>query len=349
MDLFERYPRRPIITPEQIKADGRFDVIGSFNPAATVFNGQIHLLIRVALKPKDQPEDEVWAAYFDPKINDYRFIKREKTAVDAADPRFFIEDGHMYLTSISEFYLARLDDDFNVVGDIKLAMRATDQSEAYGIEDPRITRIDDMYYILYTAVSQHGQAVRLAKTSDFKSYERLGIVLPPNNKDCVLFPRKINGRYYMVHRPSAAGVPKPEMWIASSRDLKSWGEHKLLMSPKEEWESGRIGAGAPPIETKDGWLLSYHGANDKHYYHMGFVLLDLEEPWKIKWRSKEPSFSPMVDYEKKGFFGDVVFGTGIVELKDELFMFYGASDTTTAVAKTTVDQVLEACTTKEGI
>ncbi len=332
MDIFDRSSLNPIITPADIEADDRFEVIGAFNPAAVLVRDVVKLVFRVALRPKEQEAGEVWAPVYDSAIGDYRMLKKRRADVDDSDPRFFMSNGEMYLTSVSEFYEVDLDSNMKPVGKARRFMAAADDSEAYGIEDPRITLIDGFYYILYTAVSKHGQAVALARTSDFETVERRGIVLPPNNKDCVLFPRLIEGRYHMIHRPTAGGVPKPEMWHTSSPDLISWGPHRFLASPGDRWESGRIGAGGPPVETDEGWLLFYHGADPKHYYRMGVMLLDLQKPWKIKWRSQEPFFEPVEKYEKKGFFGDVVFGTAIMERDDRLFMFYGASDTTCCVA-----------------
>lgn len=341
MNTLTRNSRNPIVTIQDIPEDPRFSVIGVFNPAATVYKNETLLLLRVAKLPKDHPVDEVWAPILDTDTGDYDFHKVKRTSVDDSDPRTFLDDGRLYLTSISEFYLAHIDE----VGKIRVNpepfMKPEDHFETYGIEDPRITLIDDVYYITYSAVSEHGIAVRLARTRDWESVERLDIILPPSNKDCVLFPERIGGRYHMLHRPSVKGVPQPEIWYASSPDLQSWGEHRQLMSPQEDWEAGRIGGGAPPIRTDEGWLHFYHGADEKATYSLGAVLFDLDEPDRILWRTREPLMKPESPYELNGFFSGVVFVTGLVQRDETLELYYGASDSTTCSVTLNLDSILQ--------
>lgn len=299
------------------------------------------MLLRVAKLPKGQPEDEIWAPILNVQSDKYEMFKVKRDTVDDSDPRVFKDKEKLYLTSISEFYLARIDQEGVATVDPQPFMKPKDNHETFGIEDPRITRIEDTYYITYSAVSEHGITVRLARTTDWKTVERLPIILPPSNKDCVLFPERIGGRYHMFHRPSTDGVPKPEMWYASSPDLISWGEHRWLMSPQKDWEATRIGGGAPPVKTEDGWLHFYHGADKGSTYSLGAILVDLYEPSKILWRSQEPLMKPEASYELNGFFSGVVFVTGVVRSGDNLELYYGASDTVTCQATLSLESILQ--------
>lgn len=329
MDSFVRNPENPLVSPEDVVVDKRFEVIGTFNPAATRLNGETLLLIRVAKRPVGQPADEVWAPVYDVNQGDYTFLKFRRDEVDDDDPRVILKDGKQYLTSISELYVARIDTEGHLEIEQTPFMTPVDIYEEYGLEDPRITLIDDTYYITYTACSRHGLSVRLASTKDFRTVKRVGLILPPNNKDCVLFPEKLNDKYILLHRPSVAGVPSPEIWISTSPDLLHWGDHRFLAAADKGWEHNRIGSGAPPIRTSEGWLLFYHGADDHSTYYLGAMLLDLEEPWRSIGRTTEPLMSPQAPYEEEGFFSGVVFATGVVTDDDTLNIYYGAADSTT--------------------
>ncbi|MBC7189779.1 glycoside hydrolase family 130 protein, partial [Candidatus Aerophobetes bacterium] len=174
--------------------------------------------------------------------------------------------------------------------------------EKRGIEDPRITFFDGTYYIFYTAYSKYGPRVALAKTTDFKKFTRIGLVSEPGNKDAVLFPRKINGLFVRFDRPSTG--EKADMWISYSPDLVYWGRSKVVMEARPGfWDSEKIGAGAPPIETEKGWLEIYHGVKGTgagRIYRLGCALFDLEDPSKLIGRSKVPIISPREIYERTG-------------------------------------------------
>ena len=167
--------------------------------------------------------------------------------------------------------------------------------EEFGVEDPRITRLDDRYYFTYVAVSRHGAATALASTEDFATFERHGIIFPPENKDVVLFPERIGGRYAALHRPNPATLfHPPEMWLAWSSNLRDWGGHEPLSFAPAEWESGRVGGGVPPIRTEEGWLEIYHGnrrparPGEVGEYTSAALLLDLDNPAKVLKRTREP-------------------------------------------------------------
>jgi len=218
--------------------------------------------------------------------------------------------------------------------------------ESRGIEDPRATCIDGVHYIMYTAVSEYGHQIAIAKTADFRRFERIAIVSDPGNKDGVLFPEKINGQYVRLDRP--IGVDVGSIWISYSNDLYNWGRSRVLISPREGyWDSFRIGASAPPIRTDHGWLEIYHGVKmtaSGPIYRAGTVLLDLEDPSKVIGRCKVPMLSPREDYERVGDVGNVVFACGaIVESNGEVKMYYGGADTCICVATAQLEDLID-CT-----
>ncbi len=216
--------------------------------------------------------------------------------------------------------------------------------EERGIEDPRITFMDGVYYILFTAVSAFGPMIEIAKTEDFKKYERIALVSAPGNKDGVLFPEKINGKYARLDRP--IGNEIGSIWISYSDDLIYWGHSKAVITPRPGyWDSYRIGASVPPIKTDKGWLEIYHGVRmtaSGPIYHAGSVLLDLEDPSKIVARCDEPILSPRENYERIGDVNNVVFACGaIVEEDGSMKVYYGSADTAICMAMGDLDELIE--------
>lgn len=218
--------------------------------------------------------------------------------------------------------------------------------EMWGIEDPRITWLEELkrWAICYTAYSQGGPLVSLATTEDFKSFERIGPVMPPEDKDAALFPVKFNGLWAMLHRP----VPVlfgAHIWISFSPNLKHWGEHRKIIQAREGgwWDANKIGLCAPPMETKEGWLILYHGVRmtaSGSIYRLGLVLLDLEEPTKVIRRSDEWIFGPKAPYEREGDVDDVVFPCGWIKKGDKILMYYGAADSRICLATADFDEVV---------
>ena len=251
----------------------------------------------------------------------------------------------------SFFALARSHNGFHFeVDDEPALLPATEgvfgKYEARGIEDPRATYLDGTYYIMYTAYSGHGARIALAKTDDFKTYERIAIVSEPGNKDGVLFPEKINGQYVRLDRPIGLGVGS--IWISYSDDLHNWGNSKVLISPRAGyWDQYRIGASCPPIRTDHGWLELYHGVKMTSagpIYRAGSVLLAIDDPSKVVARCSVPLLAPRMGYERVGDVGNVVFACGaIVEPHGEVKMYYGAADTCMCVATATLDAIID-CT-----
>ena len=221
--------------------------------------------------------------------------------------------------------------------------------ERWGIEDPRITWMTDLgkWAITYTSFSRTGPLVSLALTSDFVNFEKQGSIMSPDDKDAALFPRKFNGKYILIHRPYSDGH-KAHIWISSSIDLHSWGDHQILLNARNGgwWDANKIGLSAQPLETTDGWLLLYHGV--KHtasgaIYRLGLALLDLENPAKVLKRSNEWIFEPEESYEKFGDVGDVVFPCGWI-LNEEtgiVSMYYGGADSCIGLATARLSDLLQ--------
>lgn len=233
--------------------------------------------------------------------------------------------------------------------------------ERLGLEDPRIVRMPDGFYVLYIAASQYEISdphsarsipwrlpgrpsdeppwrirVALALTKDFHTFTRLGVVLPEmDNKDAVLFPEKIGGEFVLLHR-----LP-PDIWIATSKDLKGWTEHRVVLRTRPAlWDESRVGAGPPPVRTESGWLLCYHGADHHNVYRAGFALLDLADPGRVLGRSEHPALEPVESWEVRGQTPRVVFPTGMVQRGDELLVYYGAADTVVGVARGSIREIL---------
>ena len=344
--MFTRCSSNPIVTPSDVAPSlNGYQVVGAFNPAATIFKDQVILLMRVA-----ENCIPVEGKYRVPVYNfDGGVGKPSIKEFDASDPDVSLKDtrgvvyrGKDYLSSISHIRAARSKDGINFTVDKDPFIYPKSLEEEYGVEDPRITCIDGRYYITYTIVSRDSWCTALAVTDDFKSYEKLGIIFHPENKDVTIFPERINGKYVALHRPNNSGFGKPSIWYAESPDLLHWGKHKCLLRPRNtRYESMKIGAGAPPIKTKDGWLCIYHAKGDKQRYSLFGLLLDLEQPWKIVKYSKKPIFEPETTYETNGFFPNVVFTNGMFEKNGVLYMYYGASDDTSCLATAKIDEILK--------
>lgn len=209
--------------------------------------------------------------------------------------------------------------------------------EEFGCEDPRVTRIEDfgMWIIAYTAYSRFGAGVALATTHDFKSVERNGLVLAPNNKDAAVFPRKVGDSYWMLHRPVAG--TQEHIWLTESTDLLHWGRPWCILMERggPMWDGAKVGANGVPIETAEGWLVLYHGVKEfagGPTYRMGAALLDLEDPRRLIARLPYWVLGPHEPYETSGAVANVVFSCGHTLVGDELRVYYGAADSSTCLA-----------------
>lgn len=213
------------------------------------------------------------------------------------------------------------------------------EEERWGLEDPRIVWLEEerKFAVTYVSYSPSGPLVSLATTLDFRAFERFGPLVPPEDKDAALLPRRIQGLYGLIHRPIMHSG-EAHVWISFSPDLQFWGKHRLLLPSRPgSWDELRVGLGAPPIETPDGWLLIYHGVRlttAGAIYRVGLALLDLEEPWRLRSRSPEWVFAPQEPYELGGNVPGIVFPSGAIwnRATDELLVYYGAGDRSIAVA-----------------
>ena len=247
----------------------------------------------------------------------------------------------MGVDNISRIGYAVSSDGFNFSRLDKPVFVPEGRLETGGCEDPRVVRLEDKFYMTYTAYSQVGVRVALASTVNFISWERLGVILPEiDNKDAVLFPEKIEGKYVMFHRPMDE---KPlSIWIAYSDDLINWNGHKKVMTPKVgNWDGVTIGASCPPLKTEKGWLLIYHGVDEDGVYRLGVALFDLKDPWTLLHRYPEPILEPQEDYELRGEVHEVVFGCGACEVEGTYFIYYGAADRVVCVATIKKEELMK--------
>jgi predicted GH43/DUF377 family glycosyl hydrolase len=219
--------------------------------------------------------------------------------------------------------------------------------EIWGIEDPRVTYLEEeqRWVVAYTAYSRAGPLVSLAATEDFETFERIGPILPPENKDAALFPVRFDGRWALIHRP-VCGSFGAHMWISYSPDLKHWGEHEVLLEARDGgwWDAGKIGLSSPPLRTDLGWLLLYHGVRvtaSGSIYRVGLTLLDLDDPRRVLKRSSEWLLAPSEPYERCGDVGNVVFPCGWTLVDDEIRIYYGAADTSIALATGRLSELLD--------
>ena len=215
--------------------------------------------------------------------------------------------------------------------------------------DPRVCFIEDRYYITWCN-GYHGPTIGLGFTFDFQSFYQLENVFLPYNRNGVLFPRKINGKYAILSRPSDNGhTPFGDIFYSQSNDLEYWGHHRHIMSTikddKSAWQTTKIGPGPVPIETDEGWLLIYHGVINTcngFVYRMGCALLDIDEPWKVLYRSKNYILAPYETYECVGDVPNVIFPCATLTDADtgRIAIYYGCADTVTGLAFTTADELI---------
>jgi len=355
------------ITPSQEDVE----VVGVFNPGAIrVDQDTVFLLARVAERSKTRKQD---AELVFPRVAagpGYRiesvvrpaakYIKQDSRAYKTRD------EGWLRLTTVSHLRLVKVqleaDGSFTLEPADEPTFYPEKDYEEYGIEDARITQVGDSYYITYVAVSRHGAATALARTRDFKNFEREGVIYPAENKDVVVFDGGDAPPHRILHRPQAAYPFGPiEMWFAESPDLVHWGRNLPLaghyFQPDEERASQsphprllRVGGGTPPVRYEGHWLEIYHAAlateADDHigrYCAMALVL-DSDRPHRIHRASSRVLFAAEEDFEKNGFVPDVVFPTGIVTTGDAYTIFYGAADENVGVAVISIQEIEESLT-----
>lgn len=300
--LFKRYKNNPILTPSMWP----YKVNSVFNAGATIYDNKVLLLVRV--------EDMKGFSHLCKAVSKDGYTN------------WVIDKEPTMLPKTKEF-----------------------PEEMYGIEDPRIVKLEDgkTYAIAYTAYSEGGPLVALATTEDFKTFRRYGVVRTPDDKDASLFPRKFGNRWVLIHRPSPTHYSLgAHIWISYSPDLKHWGDSTIVLPARKGswWDAYKVGLGPQPIETSEGWLIIYHGVKTTasgSIYRLGLALLDLDNPSKVIKRCDDWVFGPSEIYERVGDVADVTFPCGAVVNKDDLMMYYGAADTTIAVATASLKEVIK--------
>lgn len=342
-DIARRFPENPLLMPKDLSASTpELQIISLLNPGVFVFENKTWLLVRVA-ECITQKEGVI----FFPVVN--ALGKVEIIEIPLNDPDLIANDARVvnykgldYLTTLSHLRLLCSDDGvhFYEPENSEIIM-GTGILEQFGIEDCRVSKIKDTYYLTYTAVSENGVGVGLRTTKDWKNFDFKGMILPPHNKDCAIFEELIDGKYYALHRPSSPQIGGNFIWLAESQDGVYWGNHQCIVKTRHGmWDSARVGAGAAPIKTEKGWLEIYHGANAEHQYCLGAFLMDLENPSKVIARSIEPIMFPKANYELSGFFGYVVFTNGHVVDGDKLTVYYGAADEFVCGAEFSIKEIL---------
>ncbi len=342
--MVHRFAKNPILTTNDIKPSRPDWVVECvMNPGAFRFAGKTWLLLRVAERPPQEAgKVSLPIMRADSSIEIIEF-DRNDPKLDTSDPRKFTYNSRMLLSTISHLRLVCSDDEINFYEPDNIPTKLFGQGalETYGIEDCRVSQIGEEYLLTYTQVSEQGVGVGLMRTQDWQNFTREGMILPPHNKDCAIFEEKIGDKYYCLHRPSGIGLGGNFIWIASSYDLIHWGHHQCILHTREDsWDSARVGAGAAPIKTSEGWLEIYHGANHENRYCLGAILLDLKDPSKVLARSVEPLFEPTSEYELKGFFGNVIFTNGHIVNGDKITLYYGASDEVICGATFSIQEIL---------
>jgi len=345
-DIANRFTENPLLSPSDIPASREgLEITCLLNPGVFQYQNKTWLVVRVAERPK-QKEDTISFPILT-KTGAITIIEIPKDDPDliATDARVINYKGNDYLTTLSHLRLLYSENgrDFyepenypSLVGEGIL--------ETFGIEDCRVALIEGTYYLTFTSVSDNGVGVGLRTTTDWKNFEKKGMIFPPHNKDCAIFEEKINGLFYALHRPSSVDIGGNYIWISSSPDAIHWGNHHcILKTRKGFWDSKRVGAGATPLKTEKGWLEIYHGANENHQYCLGAFLMDLADPTKVIARTEEPIMIPTKDYELSGFFGNVVFTNGhIIEPDGDIItIYYGASDEFVCGAQFSIKAILQ--------
>lgn len=318
----KRHPANPILTPDPQRP---WESGAVFNCGATIADdGRIYLLYR-------------------------------------AVPRGYIRraNGRGYDNYISSIGCATSEDGVHFRRFDHPVIEPVDEFDRFGCEDPRVTRLEmegqALYLVTYTALfapaySSYGNRVALASTRDFHTFQKHGVVIPDlEDKDAVIFPALIKGRIAMLHRivPNIQLVyfddfeqmtnPREDFWSGYLAALNDF----TVMRPQYEWEARKIGAGPPPIETEEGWLLLYHGVDDRRVYRMGAALLDLEDPLKVRARSPYPLLEPEEPYEREGDVPNVVFPEGAIVMDGVLYMYYGGADKCCCLATVELRELLD--------
>ena len=207
--------------------------------------------------------------------------------------------------------------------------------ETRGVEDPRVTLLDGVFYMTYTGYSVHGTRASIAKSRNLIDWQRVCVALPDeDNKDHALFSDRVDGRYCMFHRR------EPDVWLAYSDDLVHWTDHRRVFGPRPGWESLKVGISGPPLRVDQGWLLVYHGVDDERVYRQGVALLDADDPTRVLSRPAEFVLEPREPWEHVGDVPHVVFSCATLQVGEELWIYYGGADRSIGLASAPMGEVL---------
>ncbi|WP_294081280.1 glycoside hydrolase family 130 protein [Proteiniphilum sp. UBA5384] len=343
MDITKRFPQNPLLRPSDLNpAISGMEIACLLNPGVFRYDNKIWLLLRVAERPIQKEGIISFPVYNQQGEIEVLSFDIDDPNLDASDPRVIGYKGEDYLTTMSYLRLVSSTDGVTFKDEPRFPpIFGKGKLESFGIEDCRVASMEDGFWLTFTEVSPVAVGVGLMHTSDWKSFDHHGMIFPPHNKDCAIFEEKINGKYYALHRPSSPVLGGNYIWLAESPDRLHWGNHQCIAtSRKGMWDCARVGAGAAPIKTADGWLEIYHGADDNHRYCLGALLLDLEDPYRVIARSVEPIMEPMAEYEQTGFFGNVVFTNGQLVEGDTITLYYGASDEVICGAQLSIKEII---------
>lgn len=301
MFKLRRLSEQPILEPNP---NNQWEQAAVFNCGVTYHDGRVHMFYRAA--------DRDFAALADENPDpSKRFVSSIGYAVSADGINFEREPEPIF------------------VGE--------GLQEAWGVEDPRISRIGNTFYMLYTAFGGRDwddHRIAMACSRDMRKWERHGVLLDEPNKDAGLLEEKVDGRYMLFHRRM------PHIWVAFSSDLKHWEDHQIIMETiPGGWEELKIGIAGQPIRIAQGYLMIYHAVDRHKTYRLGAALLDGEDPTKVVRRLPEPILEPELEWEKEGFVPNVVFSCGQVVKDDFLYVYYGAADRVIGVAGIELDQI----------
>jgi predicted GH43/DUF377 family glycosyl hydrolase len=358
-NMVNRISDKLLLTPENFEPTrDDFRIVGVFNPGAERFGDEIVLLVRVAQGVKAERKGYLYSPRNIRRDGDVEY-EIDCLKVDPSDDgdhrKRTVEGGKKRLAFVSHLELVRISPDGYEVTAIERLddLFGGNEFEEYGVEDARITKIEDTYYITYVSVSgSMGVATSLMSTKDFRSFERHGIIFPCENKDVVIFPEKVGGMYWCYHRPvGRIQIARLAIVAASSPDMCRWGGHELVLGSAAQpgWYDSRVGAGTPPVRTDAGWLSIFHGVRAEYsgdpigIYTAGAMLTDIDNPGRLIAVSSEPFFRAEADYEVKGYVGNVVFPTGIVtdmNDSDRAHIYYGCADSCIAVATYSISDIL---------